>query len=224
MKTGLKALGSSLIGFVLFGLALFLPAGTFNYWQAWVFIAVFAIVSAGPSIYWALRRPEVLRRRMNAGPMAETRPAQKVIVACIYLWFAALLVVSAFDHRFGWSNVPTSVVVIGDVLVVVGIGITLIVVQQNSYAAANITVEAGQEVVSTGLYGLVRHPMYFGALIMAVGIPLALDSYWGLVIFIPGLIVLVYRILDEEKMLTQELTGYVEYTQKVHRRLVPYVW
>ena len=161
---------------------------------------------------------------MNAGPTAETRPAQKIIVAGIYLWFFALLVVSALDHRFGWSNVPTSVVLIGDVLVVVGLGITLLVVQQNSYAAANITVEADQEVVSTGLYGLVRHPMYFGALIMAVGIPLALDSYWGLVVFIPGLIVLAYRILDEEKMLNQELRGYGEYTQKVHHRLVPGVW
>ncbi len=224
MKTGLQAVGSSLIGFALFGLALFGPAGTFNYWQAWVFLAVFALVSAGPSIYWALKRPDVLRRRMNSGPTAETRPAQKIIVAGIYLWFFALLVVSALDHRFGWSNVPTSVVLIGDVLVVVGLGITLLVVQQNSYAAATITVEADQEVVSTGLYGLVRHPMYFGALIMAVGIPLALDSYWGLVVFMPGLIVLAFRIVDEEKALTQELDGYIEYTQKVRYRLVPYAW
>jgi protein-S-isoprenylcysteine O-methyltransferase Ste14 len=224
MNNGPKAIASSVFGFVLFGVCLFLPAGTFNYWQAWLFIAVFLVTTAGPSIYWAVKKPDVLRRRMNAGPAAETRPAQKIIVAGIYLWFTALLVVSAVDHRFGWSNVPTTVVLVGNVLVALGLGVTLLVVQQNSYAAANITVEADQELVSTGLYGLVRHPMYLGALIMGVGVPLALDSYWGLVLMIPGVFVLAYRILDEEKMLKHELRGYGEYTQKVHHRLVPYVW
>lgn len=224
MNNGPKAIASSLFGFALFGVCLFLPAGTFNYWQAWLFIAVFLVTTAGPSIYWAVKRPDVLRRRMNAGPAAETRPAQKIIVTGIQLWFTALLVVSAFDHRFGWSNVPTAVVLAGNVLVALGLGVTLLVVQQNSYAAANITVEADQELVSTGLYGLVRHPMYLGALVMGVGVPLALDSYWGLVLMIPGVFVLAYRILDEEKMLNQELRGYGEYTQKVHHRLVPGVW
>ena len=161
---------------------------------------------------------------MNAGPLAEARPAQKIIVTGVYLLSSALFVVSALDHRFGWSQVPTSVVLVGNVLVAVGLGLAMLVVQQNSYAAANITVEAGQELVSTGLYGLVRHPMYFGALIMMIGTPLALDSYWGLVVLIPSLVVFAFRILDEEKALTQELTGYVEYTQKVHHRLVPGVW
>jgi protein-S-isoprenylcysteine O-methyltransferase Ste14 len=224
MKIGIRALTTSLAGFVLFGLLLFLPAGTLNYWQAWLFIAVFAATSAGPSIYWAVKKPEVLRRRMNAGPTAETRPAQRIIVSGVYLWFSALLVVSALDHRFGWSNVPTAVVLVGDVLVAVGLAFTMLVVQQNSYAAANVTVEAGQTVVSTGLYGFLRHPMYFGALIMMVGIPLALDSYWGLVGNVAGLLLLAYRIVDEEKMLVQELAGYREYTQKVRYRLVPLVW
>lgn len=224
MNIGTKATLSSLFGFALFGLALFLPAGTFNYWQAWLFIAVFAATTAGPSIYWARKRPEVLRRRMNAGPAAETRTAQKVIVTGIQLWFFAVMAVSALDHRFGWSHVPTPVVVLGDVLVVVGLGIALLVVQQNSYAAANITVESDQQLVSTGLYGLVRHPMYSGALIMTAGIPLALGSYWGLLGLIPGLIVLGFRILDEEKALTEELAGYPEYMQEVRHRLVPGVW
>lgn len=224
MNDGLKAIASSVFGFVYFGVLLFLPAGTFNYWQAWVFIAVFTATTAGPSIYWAVKRPEVLRRRMNAGPLAEARPAQKIIVTGVYLLASAMFVVSALDHRFGWSQVPTVVVLIGNVLVAVGLGLAMLVVQQNSYAAANITVEADQQLVSTGLYGLVRHPMYFGALIMMIGTPLALDSYWGLVVLIPSLVVLAFRILDEEKALTQELTGYVDYTQKVHHRLVPGVW
>ena len=186
--------------------------------------AVFAATGAIPTIYWAQRRPEVLRRRMNAGPAAETRVAQKIIVTGIQLWFFAVLVVSALDHRFGWSQVSIPVVLIGDVLVTVGLGIALLVVQQNSYASANITVETDQQLVTTGLYGLVRHPMYLGSLIMVAGIPLALGSFWGLLGIIPGLVVLAYRIVDEEKMLRQELNGYVEYTQKVHSRLVPYVW
>lgn len=224
MNTGLKATVWSLIGLAYIGLLLFLPAGTFDYWQAWLLIAVFVAATAGPSIYWARRRPEVLRRRMKAGPMAETRPAQKIIVTGVYLWFTAMLVVSALDHRFGWSDVPTAAVLIGNVLVAVGLGITQLVIEQNNYAAATITIEADQKLVSTGLYGLVRHPMYFGVLIMTIGMPLALDSYWGLVFIVPGVVVLAYRIVDEEKLLTQELTGYVEYIQTVHHRLVPYVW
>jgi protein-S-isoprenylcysteine O-methyltransferase Ste14 len=224
MKDGLKALATSVLGFVYFGVLLFLPAGTFNYWQAWLFIAVFIATTSGPSIYWAVKRPEVLRRRMSAGPTAETRPAQKIIVTGIYLFSSALFAVSALDHRFGWSQVPTAVVLFGNVLVAVGLGLAMLVVQQNSYAAATIRVEAEQELVSTGLYGLVRHPMYSGALIMLIGTPLALDSYWGLAMLAAGLPILVFRILDEEKALTQELSGYVEYTHQVHHRLVPGVW
>jgi protein-S-isoprenylcysteine O-methyltransferase Ste14 len=224
MSIGVKATLWSLFGLLLFGLLLFLPAGTFNYWQAWVFIAVFSLTTAWPSVYWARTRPEVLQRRMSAGPTAETRPAQKIIAAVVQLWFVSTLVVPAFDRRFGWSAVPIPVVVLGDVLVVVGLGIALLVVQQNSYAAANITVETEQKVVSTGLYAIVRHPMYSGALIMVVGIPLALGSYWGLLLLIPGVIIVAFRILDEEKALKDELAGYEEYSQRVRVRLVPYVW
>ena len=224
MKTGLQAVITSIIGLVVFGLVLFLPAWTFNYWQAWVFIAVFAISTWVPSIYLGLKNPAALKRRMRAGPAAETRPVQKVIVSIAFLSLPAVMIFGAFDHRFGWSLVPAAISVIGDALVAIGLGITMLVVIQNSYAAANITVEAGQKVISTGLYGHVRHPMYVGVLIMMAGIPLALGSWWGLAILIPTVIGLVFRILDEEKMLKQELDGYSEYTQKVHYRLIPYVW
>lgn len=224
MKTGVQAVVSSLLGFILFGVLLFVPAGTFDYWQAWVFIAVFAAVSAVPSVYWILRKPEVVRRRMNAGPLAEARPAQKIASTAVFVVFAAVLAVSALDHRFGWSDVPLPVVVLGNVLVAIGLGLTMLVVEQNSYAAANVTVESGQKVVSTGLYGLVRHPMYFATQILMAGTCLALASYWGLAVLIPCLVVFGFRILDEEKMLNEELTGYREYTEKVRSRLVPFVW
>lgn len=224
MKIGLQAIAATIIGFIVFGLLLFLPVWTFNYWQAWVFIVVFAISTSGPSIYLAVKNPAALERRMHAGPTAETRPVQKLLASIAFLSMPAVMVFSAFDHRFGWSPVPGSVSVIGDILIALGLSIAQLAVIQNSFAAANITIESGQKVISTGLYGFVRHPLYVGALIMMVGMPLALDSLWGLAVLIPGVIVLVFRILDEEKMLMQDLDGYNEYTQKVHYRLVPYVW
>jgi protein-S-isoprenylcysteine O-methyltransferase Ste14 len=224
MKTALQVTATSLLSFGLFALALFWPAGTIHYWQAWVFLGVYAALSVICTVYIYLTNPAVLRRRMNAGPRHESRPVQQVVSAGVVLAFAALLVVSALDHRFGWSAVPIPVVVIGNVLVVAGLSIATVVVVQNAYAAANITVEAEQAVVSTGLYGLVRHPMYFGALVMLIGVPLALGSFWALLIDVLYVMLFAARIFDEEKALTEELTGYREYTDKVHSRLVPGVW
>jgi protein-S-isoprenylcysteine O-methyltransferase Ste14 len=224
MKLLFQSLVASVFGLLLFGLLVFWPAGTFDYWQAWVFLAVFGAVSFGPSMYWALRKPEVLRRRMRAGPIAETRAAQKIATVGTIALVVAVLVVSALDHRFGWSQVPTPVVILGDILVAVGLGMAMMVVNQNNYAASTITVEADQPLISTGLYGIVRHPMYAFALIMIAGMPLALGSYWGLVTVVPAVAVLAFRIDDEEKLLREELVGYDEYTRKVYYRLVPGVW
>jgi protein-S-isoprenylcysteine O-methyltransferase Ste14 len=224
MKTLVKGAVSAALGLVAFGLMLFLPAGTFHYWQAWVFLAVFAFYTWIPSVYLVRKNPAALERRMHAGPLAETRTLQQIVSTVVFICFPAMLVVSALDHRFGWSPVPTTVTVVGDILVAVGLGVAMLVVAQNGYAAANITVESGQTLVSTGLYGLVRHPMYSGNVIMMVGVPLALDSYWGLVFVIPALAALALRIRDEEELLQQQLSGYSEYEQQVHYRLVPFVW
>jgi protein-S-isoprenylcysteine O-methyltransferase Ste14 len=224
MKGFGKGLVSAILGLVTFGLMLFLPAGTFHYWQGWVFLAVFAVSSWIPSIYLMRTNPAALERRMHAGPLAETRMLERIVITILFICFPAMLIVSAFDHRLGWSSVPTSVSVIGDVLVAIGMGVAMLVVIQNGYAAANITVEAGQPLVSTGLYGLVRHPMYTGSVIMMLGVPPALGSYWGLVLVVPGLIVLAMRIHDEEDLLSHQLSGYREYTQQVRYRLVPYLW
>jgi protein-S-isoprenylcysteine O-methyltransferase Ste14 len=224
VRTILRMLVSGLAELVVASLMLFLPAGTFNYWQAWVFLAVFALSTWIPGIYVLRTNPVALQHRMRAGPTAENRMVQKVVIAGWYSSLAAVLVVSALDHRFGWSSVPTAIWLVGDVLVAVGLSVTMLVVIQNSYAAATVRVETGQKLVSTGLYRLVRHPMYAGNLTMVVGIPLALGSYWGLVLVIPGLVVLAVRIRDEEKLLQGELDGYREYTQKVRYRLVPYMW
>jgi len=224
MKIALQALASSVIGLGVLGLLLFVPAGTVNYWQAWVFIGVSTAATLVPSIYLAVNDPAALRRRMHAGPTAESRPLQKVVIFAAFALLVGVMVFSALDHRFGWSPVPTAVTIAGNVLVAAGLAIAQLVVIQNSYAAATITVESGQTLTSTGLYGLVRHPMYVGTLLMMAGIPLALDSYLGLIVLVPGIAILALRILDEEKLLSQELAGYREYMQRVHYRLVPYVW
>ena len=224
MKTIGKGLLSATLGLIVFGALLFVPAGTLHYWQAWVFIAVFALSTWIPSMYLIRTNPAALERRMRFGPTAETRTLQRVVIAIIFICFPAMFVVSVLDQRLGWSAVPTPVCLLGDALVAIGLTLAMVVVIQNGYAAANVTVEAGQTLVSTGLYGLVRHPMYTGNVILMVGVPLALGSYWGLVFVAPGLIVLALRIRDEERLLTQELSGYREYTTQVRYRLLPYVW
>jgi protein-S-isoprenylcysteine O-methyltransferase Ste14 len=219
-----KMLVVGLVQLVAFAAMLFVPAGTFDYWQAWVFLAVVAVAAWVPNIHVLRTDPVVRQRRMSGGPAAETRIAQKVVIAGLYISLAAMVVVSVLDHRFGLSSVPASICLVGDVLVAAGLGVVAMVIIQNSYAAATVRVQEGQTVVSTGLYGLVRHPMYTGNVVMLIGIPLALGSYLGLVFVMPALIVLALRIRDEEKLLQEQLNGYREYTEKVRHRLVPGMW
>ena len=224
MPTLVRPAVSSILGLVGFALLLFVPAGTLDYWQAWAFIGVFAVISLVPSLYLSRIDPAAIERRMHAGPKAETRAVQKVLVTAILVTFAAMLVVSGLDHRFGWSKVPAALSVLGDIVVAIGLGLAMLVVFQNRYAAATVTVEDGQPLVATGLYGIVRHPMYSTSVVMMVGMTLALASYWALLVTAIGTVLLVLRILDEEKLLSEHLTGYPDYTQKVRYRLLPMVW
>ncbi|HET7742541.1 MAG TPA: isoprenylcysteine carboxylmethyltransferase family protein [Mycobacterium sp.] len=221
MKDLLRMLVSGTFGMAVFGSLLFVPAGTFNYWQAWVFLAVIVIASWISSIYFLRTNRAALERRKLA---TETRMAQKIVAAGIAALWAAMVVVSVLDHRFGWSAVPTAISLIGDVLVAAGIGLVVLVIVQNSHAAVTVRVEEGQQLVSTGLYGRVRHPMYTSNIFLLVGTPLALGSYWGLLFVVPGLLVFAVRIRDEEKLLQEELAGYREYMQRVRYRLVPGIW
>ena len=224
MKTAVRLAASSLTGLAAFALILFGPAGTLDYWQAWVFLAVFAATSIVPTVHLARTNPAALRRRMRAGPRAEARTVQKVIVTASFLDLAALMAFSAFDHRMGWSAAPVWVCLLGDVLVAAGLGVAMLVIVQNGYAAATITVESGQTLASGGLYAFVRHPMYVADAVMMAGMPLALGSLWGLLFVVPGLALLVVRIRDEEKLLAGELPGYRDYARRVRYRLLPHVW
>ncbi|MGV0718005.1 isoprenylcysteine carboxylmethyltransferase family protein [Mycolicibacterium sp. XJ662] len=224
MKALLKMLMLGLLEITVFGLVLFGLAGTFDYWQAWAFLAVFALSTWLPSMYLLRADPDALQRRKRAGPVAETRTVQKLLIAGWYVSLAAMVLVSTLDHRFGWSEVPAAISIAGAVLVAIGLGVTSLVVIQNSFAASTVQVESDQKLVDTGLYGLVRHPMYTGNVITILGFPLALGSYWGLLAVLPGVLMLVLRIGDEEKMLIDELDGYREYAQKARYRLVPLLW
>lgn len=224
MKIVSKTLLLGAVEPVILGGALFLAAGTFDYWQAWVLLGVAALTTAIPTVYLLLKDPVTLERRRHAGPAAEVRTAQKALISGWYLSLAGMFLVSALDRRFGWSTMPTALCLVGDVLVALGLGLTILVVMQNRHAASTVRVEAGQEVISTGLYGLVRHPMYTANVVLLVGVPLALGSYWGLVFLMSGLTVLAVRIRDEERLLRDELEGYREFTQKVRYRLVPFIW
>jgi protein-S-isoprenylcysteine O-methyltransferase Ste14 len=213
-----------LIGVIVLGLLLFLPAWTLNYWQAWVFIVVFMASVNVIGVYLSLKDPALLERRKNFGPAAEQKLTQKIIISLAIIGNIALLIFCALDHRFGWSPVPPLVSLVGDVLVALGLLIDLIVFRENSYGASNIQVVEGQKVISTGPYALVRHPMYSGVLVMIIGVPLALGSWWGLAILALTTPVLIWRILDEEQLLKKDLQGYGDYAQKVRHRLVPYLW
>jgi protein-S-isoprenylcysteine O-methyltransferase Ste14 len=223
-KLILPTLKSFLIGATLLGLLLFLPAWTLNYWQAWFFIVVFLTSVNGIGLYLSLKDPELLERRKKFGPGVEQSTAQKIIMSISVMGSLGMIVFCAFDYRFGWSRVPAVVSLVGDGLVALGLFINLIVFRENSFGGSSIETVEGQTVISTGPYALIRHPMYAGVLVMCIGIPIALGSWWGLVVLALITPVLVWRILDEEKFLKKDLPGYTEYLQKVHYRLVPYVW
>lgn len=223
-KLILSALQTFLIGTVVLGIVLFLPAWTLNYWQAWVFILVFMVCVTAVGLYLSIHDPELLERRKKVGPTAETSPVQKAVMSIGLLGILTMLVVSVLDHRFGWSSVPPLLSIVGDVLVALGLFMNVLVFKENSFGGSTVETFEAQKVISTGPYAIVRHPMYAGVLVMMIGIPLALGSLWGLLVLAiisPGLI---WRIVDEEKLLKKDLPGYSQYMQKVRYRLVPYLW
>ena len=198
-------------------------AGPTAYWQAGVF-AVVCVVCVLPMLFYLLEHPALLKRRISFGPGAEHQTSQKLIVSFLLLLYTALYVVAGLDHRFGWSHIPVPVVLIGDLLFGGGLVLIFLVFRANSFAAATVTVEAEQRVIATGPYALVRHPMYSALLAMFLGLPLALGSWWGLLIFPALQVVLIWRLVDEERYLSNHLAGYRDYCAKVTHRLIPSLW
>lgn len=219
-----KAFGGLAFLVLVMASLLFAAAGTLDYWQAWTFLAVYFTASLAITLYLMKEDPALLSRRMSGGPFAEKEPAQRIIMSFASIGFIGLLVLPGIDHRLAWSNMPVYVAVVGDVLIMFGwLGI-FFVFRENSFSSATIELAADQRVISTGPYALVRHPMYAAALVMLLGMPIALGSWWGVLIIVAIIPALIWRLLDEERFLASHLPGYTAYQGKVRYRLVPLVW
>jgi protein-S-isoprenylcysteine O-methyltransferase Ste14 len=224
MSLNVRAWLSLAVLALIMGFLLFVAAGTVRYWQAWIYLLLFFGLSAVITLDLMRDDPALLERRMKGGPTAERRPLQRFIMLGVSLGFIGLLVVPALDFRFKWSTVPLAGVVIGDALFALGFGFIARVYRENTFTSATIEVAEGQRVIATGPYAIVRHPMYASALLYLVGTPLALGSYWGLLAVAFMLPFLIWRLVDEERLLAQDLRGYTDYQKRVRYRLVPFLW
>lgn len=221
MKLLISALTKMIFGVVLIGAMLFLPAWTFFYPGAWLFLGLlfFPMLLIGLVLFF--KNPALLKKRLD---FKEKEKAQKGIIALSGLMFPAGFIVSALDFRFGWSFVPPYAVIVASALFLLGYGMYAEVLRENAYLSRTVQVCEGQTVVSEGLYGIVRHPMYFATLLMFIPLPLILGSLWGLLPFAAYPVMLVARILNEEKVLSEGLSGYAEYKERVKFRLIPFIW
>ncbi len=221
MKLLFSGLTKIVLGLVLIGALLFLPAWTFNYPGAWLFIALLFIPTILLGVILFILSPSLLKKRIDA---KEKETAQSTIVKLSGLMFVLGFVVSALDFRFGWSSVPAWLVIVASVAFLIGYLGYAEVLRENAYLSRTIEVQDGQTVISTGLYGIVRHPMYLATLFMFLPIPLILGSFWGLIPLAFYIPLIIARIIGEEKLLKRELSGYEDYTKKVRYRLVPFIW
>ncbi|MFD0678291.1 MULTISPECIES: methyltransferase family protein [unclassified Paenibacillus] len=206
---------------IVFFIFLFLPAGSFNFWEAWIYFVIFLGSTFVINGYFLKRDPELIERRSNA---KEKEKEQKIFQTISGISFVGLLVLPGLDYRFDWSNVPLFIVFVADVIVLLGFSIVFLVFKENSYTSAIIEVNENQKVISTGPYALVRHPMYTGAMFIILFTPLALGSIWAVIPSITIIIFIVLRLLNEEKVLLKELKGYEEYCKKTRYHLIPFIW
>jgi len=209
---------------LVMALALFIPAGSLGYWQAWVYLAVFAISTILITAYLVKFDRTLLESRVKAGPVAETQKSQQVIQSLASLLFIGLFIVPGLDFRFGWSHVPTIISLISDGLAAFGFYIIFLVFRENSYTSAIIEVSDEQKVITTGPYSIVRHPMYAGAGLLVLFTPLALGSCIAMPLPVLLMSVIALRLLEEETYLFVNLSGYEEYRQKVRYHLIPFIW
>lgn len=206
---------------LVFFLFFFLPAGNFRYWEAWVYIAVLLGLVFSALIYTLKKDPALLHRRLQT----REKQTEQCLVIRISLMISLLTyILPGIDYRFGWSNIPAYLVILADLLVIAGYVFIILVLRENSYAARTVTVEAGQKVITTGPYSLVRHPMYLGYILFFIMSPIALGSWWAVLPALLVIPVMVFRLLNEEAVLSRDLEGYMDYMQKTRYRLLPGIW
>lgn len=221
MKLLIEALTKFACGLVLVGLLIFLPAGTLSYTYGWLLIGLLFVPMLIAGFVMLSKSPDFLKKRLDA---KEKQGTQKGVVALSGLMFIAGFVVAGLDYRFGWSDMPTWVILTASVLFLAAYALYAEVMRENAYLSRTIKVEEGQKVVDTGLYSVVRHPMYMATILLFLMMPIVLGSWYALIAFAFYPAVIVVRLKDEEELLTKELPGYAEYKQKVKYRIIPFIW
>ena len=221
MKLAISALIKFTVGLALVGLLLFLPAGTLSYANGWLFIGLLFLPMLLLGIVLLIRSPKLLEKRLG---VKEKENTQKGVVAASGLLFIAGFAVAGLDFRFGWSKMPLWVVIVASVVLLISYALYAEVMRENAYLSRTVEVREGQKVVDTGLYGIVRHPMYAVTVWLFLSIPVVLGSWWAFLCFLPYVALIVIRIINEEKLLSSELEGYEEYKKRVKYRLLPFIW
>ena len=221
MKLLINALTKFFCGLLLVGLLIFLPAGTLRYTYGWLFIGLLFVPMMIAGFVMFFKSPDFLAKRLD---VKEKQATQKGVVAFSGLMFIAGFVAAGLDFRFGWSTMPTWVVITAAVLFLAAYALYAEVMRENAYLSRTVKVEEGQTVVDTGLYGIVRHPMYMATILLFLMIPIVLGSWYALIVFAFYPAIIIVRLKDEEDLLTRELPGYAEYKKKVKYRMVPFIW
>ena len=221
MKLLFKALTAVIVGAFAIGLFVFIPAGTLIFLQGWLFMGVLFVPMIILGSVLLFKAPSLLEKRLNA---KEKERGQRGVIGLSALMFLGGFVIAGLDFRFGWSRMPLWISAIASVIFLCAYALYCEVMRENAYLSRTIEVSDGQTVVDSGLYGIVRHPMYSVTLILFLAIPIILGSWWSLLIFLIYPVIIIYRLLNEEKFLEKELDGYVEYEHKVKYRLIPYIW
>ena len=220
-KLFVQALTKFLMGLLLVGLLLFVPAGTFAYWQAWLFIGILFIPMLIVGIWTMISSPELLRKRLSA---KEEQNEQKWVVVLSGLLFIAMFVVAGLNFRLGWLLLPDWTTYVAAGVFLLGYALYAEVMRENVWLSRTVEVQENQQVIDTGLYGIVRHPMYSATLVLFLSMPLVLNSVWSFVLMLLYIPIIVKRIRNEEIVLERDLIGYKEYKQRVRYRLIPFVW
>ena len=221
MKLLCNALIKVTLGILLVGAMVFLPAGTFAYAKGWLFMGLLFIPMVIAGFVMLFKAPKLLEKRLDA---KEKQGEQRIVVGFSGLMFIAGFVVAGLDYRFSWSKMPVAVTVAASVLFLVAYGLYAEVLRENAYLSRTVKVEEGQTVISTGLYGIVRHPMYAATILLFLMMPLVLGSWYAAIIFLAYPVLIVIRLVGEEKLLLKELPGYAQYREKVKYRIIPFVW
>ena len=221
MKLLINALAKYICGVLLVGMLIFLPAGTLDFSGGWLFMGLLFVPMVIAGFVMFFKNPDFLAKRLDA---KEKQDKQKGVLALSGLMFVIGFVVAGLDYRFGWSEMPVAVTVAASVLFLGAYGLYAEVMRENVYLSRTIKVEEGQTVVDTGLYGIVRHPMYAVTILLFLTMPLVLGSWYALIAFAFYPAIIIVRLKDEEALLIKELAGYAEYKQKVKYRIIPFIW